>query len=248
MQWMVISMDKWEPVFVDDYDYRTPTNIFKHIRDAVQKKNESWDFFFASDRGFGKSASAMSLALMLDPNFSIRNWCFKSEDYINKIMSPQKKGTVIVFDEVGTAQSGSNRKWQDDGAHELADVAQVNRTDGIITIGTSLQLGRAEKRLRAGFRVLIAPTVKMSNRDTGGKGLAIDCELRVRDVDVFRDTVRFKLWRYQDGGRIKFVRLFHPPVDMWNAYQTHRMNFLDDLKESMSHSKDDSATAKALLG
>jgi len=230
-------IDEWKPVFASDYDYVTPFNLFAHIKHAVRMRNESWDFFFASDRGFGKSASAMSLALMLDPNFSIDNWCFTSEKYIDLITSPQKKGTVVVFDEVGTAQSGSNRKWNDESAHALADIAQVNRTDGVITIGTSLQLDRTEKRLRAGFRVIVAPTIKLSNVETGGKGLAIDCEFRVRDVDVFKDDVRYKLFRYQEGGRIKFVRLFHPPTAMWRAYQVHRADFLDDLKASMAEAK-----------
>ena len=223
-------MTDWKPLFVKDYQFHSnPFNIFDFVRDAVIRRNESIDFFLAADRGMGKSASAMSLAMMLDPNFKVEHWCFTQDRFIELITSHQPKGTVIVFDDVGTAEGSSSRKWQKDEAHDLADIMQVNRTDGIITIGTSLQLGRMELRLRAGFRVLCQPVRKLTAQETGN-GMAIDTEMRLRTVDVFDDTVRYKLWRYSPGGRVKFVRLFHPPVGIWNKYQLIRKEFLEGVK------------------
>ena len=222
-------MTGWTPLFKSDFRFSQPFNIFEFVRDAVIRRNESIDFFLAADRGMGKSASAMSLAMMLDPNFKVEHWCFTQDRFIELITSHQPKGTVIVFDDVGTAEGSSSRKWQKDEAHDLADIMQVNRTDGIITIGTSLQLGRMELRLRAGFRVLCQPVRKLTAQETGN-GMAIDTEMRLRTVDVFDDTVRYKLWRYAPGGRVKFVRLFHPPVGIWNKYQVIRKEFLDGVK------------------
>ena len=222
-------MPDWTPLFKTDFRFSQPFNIFEFVRDAVIRRNESIDFFLAADRGMGKSASAMSLAMMLDPNFKVEHWCFTQDRFIELITSHQPKGTVIVFDDVGTAEGSSSRKWQKDEAHDLADIMQVNRTDGIITIGTSLQLGRMELRLRAGFRVLCQPVRKLTAQETGN-GMAIDTEMRLRTVDVFDDTVRYKLWRYAPGGRVKFVRLFHPPVGIWNKYQLIRKEFLEGVK------------------
>lgn len=222
-------MSDWTPLFKSDFRFSQPFNIFDFVRDAVIRRNESIDFFLAADRGMGKSAAAMSLAMMLDPNFKIEHWCFTQDRFIELITSHQPKGTVVVFDDVGTAEGSSSRKWQNDAAHDLADIMQVNRTDGIITIGTSLQLDRMELRLRAGFRVLCQPVRKLTAQETGN-GMAIDTEMRLRTVDVFDDSVRYKLWRYAPGGRVKFVRLFHPPADVWNRYQTVRKEFLDGVK------------------
>jgi hypothetical protein len=222
-------MGDWTPLFKSDFRFSQPFNIFEFVRDAVIRRNESIDFFLAADRGMGKSASAMSLAMMLDPNFRVEHWCFTQDRFIELITSHQPKGTVIVFDDVGTAEGSSSRKWQKDEAHDLADIMQVNRTDGIITVGTSLQLGRMELRLRAGFRVLCQPIRKLTAQETGN-GMAIDTEMRLRTVDVFDDTVRYKLWRYAPGGRVKYVRLFHPPAVIWNRYQVIRKEFLDGVK------------------
>lgn len=222
-------MTGWKPLFKDDFRFSQPFNIFEFVRDAVIRRNESIDFFLAADRGMGKSASAMSLAMMLDPNFKVEHWCFTQDRFIELITSHQPKGTVVVFDDVGTSEGSSSRKWQNDAAHDLADIMQVNRTDGIITIGTSLQLGRMELRLRAGFRVLCQPVRKLTAQETGN-GMAIDTEMRLRTVDVFDDSIRYKLWRYAPGGRVKYVRLFHPPVEIWNRYQVVRKEFLDGVK------------------
>ena len=217
----------WEPIFKEDYPYLTHNqDIFKYIRDQVVKKSESWDFFIAQQRGMGKSTIAISLAKMLDPNFSINNICFTVDDFADILTSGLAKGSVIVFDDMGTSQGGSSRKWQAKGVHELADLMQLNRTDGLITIGTSIELERSEKRLRSGFRCLISPTNKLADR----RGLAIDVELRVKEIDVFSDHNIFKLWRYTEGGRVKFIRLYHPDALFWTEYQIMRANYLSSLK------------------
>jgi len=225
---------QWEPLFASDYGFTKPWNMFDFVRDAVVKRNESYDFFIAGGRGFGKSASAMSLAMMLDPGFTLDHWCFTTDKFLDIITTKQIKGTVVVWDEIGTQKSGSSRKWQIKEAHDLADIVQVNRTDGLIIIGNSLELSRGEKRFRAGYRVLIDPVRKLSNQDTGNKGLAIDTEMRVKHVDVFKDETRYKLWRYAaNNGRIKYIRLYHPPVGIWQEYQKMRLDFLQDIKDKV---------------
>ncbi len=74
---------------------------------------------------------------------------------------------------------------------------------------------------------------KLSNQETG-HGLAIDVEMRVKHTDVFEDATRYKLWRYAaNGGRIKYIRLYHPPVGIWQEYQKMRLDFLQDIKKKI---------------
>lgn len=221
---------KWVPLFKDDYQFHyRPFNIFSFVRNAVVNKNESWDWFVSGDRGMGKSATAMSLAMMLDPHFVLDHWCFTADHFIDLITSHHPKGTCIVYDDAGTSEGSSSRKWQKEGSHDLADQMQLNRTDGIITIATSLQMSRVELRLRAGFKVLCQPIQKLTAQETGS-GMAIDVEMRLRSVDVFDDSIRYKLWRYCPSGRIKRIRLFHPPADIWRQYQVVRKDFLEGIK------------------
>jgi hypothetical protein len=87
-----------------------------------------------------------------------------------------------------------------------------------------------ELRLREGFKILCQPMRKLTAQQTGS-GMAIDVEMRLRTVDVFDNgSVRYKLWRYCPGGRIKNIRLFHPPKNMWREYQLVRKDFLEHLK------------------
>lgn len=223
---------KWNPIFKTGFPHLNGvlTDPFAYFRNAVVKRNESWDIFIAQDRGAGKSATAMGMALMVDPHFTIDHWCFTTERFIELITTPQRKGTVVVFDDMGTQGGGSSRKWNQEGAHDLADIMQLNRTDGIITIGTSLELARSELRFRRGFKVLVSPEKKLSTEDTHGRGLATLVDLRIKSTDVFNDEVRYKLMRYAPGGRIKRVVVPHPPVDLWLKYQGIRDKFLADLK------------------
>jgi hypothetical protein len=233
-----MSTKTWNPLFASDYGFTKPWNMFNFVRDAVVKRNESYDFFLAGGRGFGKSASAMSLAMMLDPDFTLDHWCFTTDKFLDLITTRQRPGTTIVWDEIGTQKSGSSRKWQIKEAHDLADIVQVNRTDGLIIIGTSIELSRGEKRFRSGYRVLADPVRKLSNQETG-HGLAIDVEMRVKHTDVFEDETRYKLWRYASGGRIKYIRLYHPPVGIWQDYQGMRLDFLHDIKKKIMYGDDD---------
>lgn len=218
-------------LFAKDHRYNKQFDIFEFIRYSVIHYNESFDIFIAGLRGTGKSTVAYACAMLIDPYFDTDRWVFKSEKYLEIITTPQRKGTVVVFDEVGTQKSGSSRKWQKDDAHDLADITQVNRTDGIITIGTSLEHSRGEKRFRTGFRVIVQPIKKVTNMETHGNGMAIDVEIRVNEYDVFNNMVYRKLFRYAPGGRIKHVRLYHPPVDKWMEYQKHRADFLTSIKK-----------------
>jgi predicted transcriptional regulator len=220
-------------------------NIFRKIRNDVVYQNESWDIFIAQKRGAGKSAIATRLAMMLDPNFSMDHVCFTVSKFVHLLTSRLQPGTVLVFDDLGTQKGGSSRKWQKKESQDLADIMQLNRTDGIITIATSLELERGEKRMRAGFALMADPGKKLSNADTGGHGLASRIILRKKITDVFDGTTHWQYWRYAAGGRIVAIDVSHPPSDFWmGEYKAERDKFLHDIKEDRKDEIESEITPK----
>ncbi|NIA12236.1 MAG: hypothetical protein GWP10_21590 [Nitrospiraceae bacterium] len=230
----------YHPTFRHDFMLDRNTDIFKRIRWNVVVRNESWDIFIAQRRGAGKSTVAIRLALLLDPYFTLDHICFTVSKFVGLLTSRQRPGTVIVFDDLGTQEGGSSRKWQKQEAQDLADIMQLNRTDGIITIATSLELERGEKRLRAGFSLMVDPGEKLSDVETGGRGLASRIRMRQKVVDVYSGKVRWQYLRYTSGGRIVAIDISHPPADFWvGEYQTMRNEFLDSIKEHRKDGIDD---------
>ena len=222
----------YSPTFASDFKIQHKFNIFQQIRNDVVKRNESWDIFIAQKRGAGKSAMALRMALLLDPHFSLNKVCFTVSDFVDTITTRQTPGTVVIFDDLGTQEGGSSRKWQKREAHDLADIMQLNRTDGIITIATSLELDRGEKRLRAGFGLLVDPGTKLSSAETHGHGLASRIIMRQKITDVFDGTTFWQYWRYAGGGRIVAIDISHPPAELWKAYRVKRDEFLAQVKHA----------------
>lgn len=224
----------WSPAFKGNHAYETEKfDIIGHIHNSVVKKSESWDILLTGPKGDGKSTAAMSFAMMLDPNFTLENWCFTSAKFTDLISSNHPPGTTIVFDDAGVSDASSSRRWASKGSHELADIIQMARTDRLIIIMTTIQASRIELRLRDSFKVLVQPRRKLTSAQNGGRGLAVECNLRFREIDVFRNEVTYKYPRYISGGRVTSVIMKHPDKYTWHEYQIIRQARLDDVKAQM---------------
>jgi len=236
----------YNPTFASDFGIKKTLNLFAQIRNDVVLRNESWDIFIAQKRGAGKSTVAISLARLLDPHFTLDHVCFTVDKFIGLLTSRLPPGTVLVFDDLGTQEGGSSRRWQKKEAHDLADIMQLNRTDGLITIATSLELERGEKRLRAGFGLLADPGNKLSDEDTRGHGLASRIILRKKRTDVFDGTTRWQYWRYATGGRIVAIDISHPPAALWRDYIAMRTEFLQRVKKMHKDEEAKQTTTKGI--
>lgn len=233
-----ILMADWEPLFPGDYGLNRAINLFGYIRHQVMKRNEAWDFFLYAMRGKAKSSTSLSLAMLLDPNFDLSRWCFTVDKWLEVTRlaaSTHARGWVIVQDEMGTQKSMSSQSWWSQESKDAADIHQMNRTDGIINIATSLEIGRVNNRMRSQYKVIVFPERKLSNKETGGKGMAVDVILRIVEQNPFEDdekkSFERRYPRYSDGGRIVRVRIPHPPADMWNAYSKERADFLTLIRD-----------------
>lgn len=223
----------WEPLIPENYHLDAIPDIFHEVRDRVWRLNESWDILIFAPRGASKSTVGLSLAYHIDPKFSLNNWAFKMEDRL-RLEAELSPGSVLVSDEMGTQLSGSSHEYQKKENKELADQVQLNRVNRIVHIDITLDPGRIINRVRATYALLVYPLRKLSDKDTGGRGLATECIVRTVQMIPFSnssDPYNRKYWRYTEWGRISRVILFHPPADIWQQYSKMRNDFQDELNK-----------------
>lgn len=238
--------DEWNPIFKDDFTLNFETDPINFIRYNVFKRNEAWDNRILGFRGGGKSTVGLSALLLYNPKLINKNpstvlkkcWCFTTEDR-NKKKDKLRRGDVLVTDEQGTRISGSSYKYLNAENQMLADSKQLDRVDGVLEIGITLDEMRVIKRVRNIYRVDIFPETKLSNEENKNNGMGIDCIIRELKENPFsnHDNDRFipKYFNYSDAGRISRITLPLPPVDLWNEYMILRKEFKEILdSEEMS--------------
>lgn len=71
--------------------------------------NKSFICIVVGDSGDGKSWSVMKMAEIIDPKFTIDNVVFSAKEYMAALDRITRKGTVIIWDEVGIGANA--RKW-----------------------------------------------------------------------------------------------------------------------------------------
>lgn len=232
--------DEWNPAFESDFEFGFQVNPISYMRHQVFRMNESWDSRILGFRGNGKSTVGASLCLLFNPKLLDmspkkaldRCWCFTTEERMEK-KSKLRRGDVLCTDEQGTRKSGSSHKWQKEENQMLADSRQLDRVDGVMEIGITLDENRVINRIRNIYRVDIFPETKLSNNQNKGNGLAIDCIFREIVENPFSrtDSERFRsqYFKYADGGRITRATIPLPPEDFWNEYMIRRKEFKESL-------------------
>ena len=108
------------------------------VRYRVLEKD--FDFVTVVDgrEGSGKSVCALQMGAYLDPNFSLDNVVFTSEEFIKKIKDPKnKKGACIVLDEAFNA------------INSRASMTEVNRSMGAVA---------TEMRQKNLFVIIVLPS------------------------------------------------------------------------------------------
>ncbi len=76
------------------------------VKKRVLTKDRDWVMVVDGEEGVGKSVLAQQIAKYLDPNFTIDNITFNSDDFLKMVKNPKtKKGTAIILDEAFSAVS-----------------------------------------------------------------------------------------------------------------------------------------------
>lgn len=219
---------KKEPEINDVFD------IFKVIRYKVLYCNESWDILCTGQKGVGKSSTMLTLALLVDPYFSLNRWAFTTEELMNMRKSATP-GNAIVSDEMGTQAALSSQNWMKKESKEAVDMHQLDRTERVINIATTLDVGRINNRIRTQYKILVNVDKKLTDKDTGGNGLGTSCVIRFIEEDPFAknsyEQFKRKYFRDKYGRRLSRVIIPHPPADIFKNYSTMRNEFQERLRQ-----------------
>ncbi len=96
------------------------------VKKRVLTKDRDWVCVIDGEEGSGKSVLAQQIAKFLDPNFTIDNIVFNSDDFLKIIKDPKtKKGSAIVLDEAFSA------------ANSRSSLTEVNRS--MIGVATEMR-------------------------------------------------------------------------------------------------------------
>ena len=129
---------KLKPLKVDYFIDNIMRNNLDEVRYRVLEKDFDFVTIVDGREGSGKSVLAQQLGAYLDPNFSLDNIVFTSEDFIKKIKDPKvKKGSCILLDEAFNA------------INSRASMSEVNRSMGAIA---------TEMRQKNLFIIIVLPS------------------------------------------------------------------------------------------
>jgi len=144
------------------------------VRERVLKKDRDFVAVYDGEEGVGKSVLAQQHAVILDPNFTIDNIVFTSDQFIKKIKDPNtKKGTCVVLDEAfSSANSRGSLSEVNRSMVGLATEMRQKNLFVLLVLPSFFDLDRyfALWRCRALFHVYFTPAEErhyvVFNKDT----------------------------------------------------------------------------------
>jgi hypothetical protein len=248
--WSEIWHPMWEPVYKEDLKLNSGYDFLKTIVNRVKDYNESYDITVVGDRGLGKSAFGLGMAILLNKyfngpksQFDISRVCFSVDEWA-AVCGNIKGGGVVILDEIGTSGSLSSRESMSKGNRAASDIIQLMRTDRIITIYISTDRDRIDKRVRQLTSVMSTPLAKLSNVDTNGFGLAVEADVKFRRTRPANESFVNKHTdddsgylqhevmplSYASRGNIYSIVIPHAPEALWDQYEIKRANKLEEVR------------------
>ncbi|PYB68147.1 hypothetical protein DMB44_05350 [Thermoplasma sp. Kam2015] len=111
---------------------------------------------FIGQPGSGKSYGALSLAYLVDRNFTVDNVVFSIPEFLKILNSRPPPGTVIVFDEAG--QGIDSQEWQSKELILFGKVSETMRYRNLIVFYTVPSLPSITKRSRELIQLVLEAT------------------------------------------------------------------------------------------
>lgn len=207
--------------------------IAQLMHDRVHKHNKNVLAIFVGETGSGKSYMALRLAEILDPDFDINRVCFDTENFLTILKNgietgTLKKGSVVLYDEIGI--SHSNRNFYESVNKALNFVFQGFRRENLITFMTVPKIKFVDLQTRELMHYLITPK-KIDKKLSICYGTAYVVE---QNPLLFGDemTVRKMLIDGPDGEGIFSVTQFGltlPSEKLRLEYEEKKKEFMWDL-------------------
>lgn len=202
----------------------------------VQPNNTKWLYDWFKDRinhnmnvlalyvggtGSGKSYSALSTALMWDPDFPVENIVFNVKDFM-ATMANMHKGDVIVFDDAGLGVSAKD--WRDQQVRIFGKVVQSFRYKNLITLMTTPDLTFIETTSRKLLNILFQAS-ELQQGLFYPKIPYTPKNYTLRNINTF-----FAYPRYvYNGVKYKATKIHFPliPEKIADAYESRKAEFIE---------------------
>lgn len=208
-----------------------------YIRQRI-RKNRNMIISVNGPTGSGKSYASLYLGLrlgeLMGTNFSIKdNVDFSFSKLLQKMNLPENKkpGTVFVFEEVGSVDSGASAKqWQSKQNLFFNSFIQTARSRNQILIFNCPQFSFLEKSSRQ----LVHCQLSMTGIDTKKKVSYGKPFMLQSNSITGKQYFKYLRFNYQ-GTKHKFQQMIFqlPPKDIISEYESEKQKYLDELNKKI---------------
>jgi len=182
-----------------------------YILRMVRDEEQNFILVVCGKQGSGKSSFSLAIAEELSPNFSRKNICYTSRDFLAKLDDPDlKTGDVIVWEEVGLGHS--NLDWYTVTNQTVNSVLQSFRDQHLITIMNLPLFKLMDPRSRGLIHAYVTTRIDRANKHVVGK-------FRFVNTNPISGKIYRQRPRMYGGKKIGHVRTYLPSKELWTAYK-----------------------------
>jgi len=187
-----------------------------------QRKNALVSIF--GEPGSGKSLSAITLAKLIDDDFSLDFLVFSPEDFL-KVLDQAERGDVVIFDEAGVGLPA--REWQSLQNKLLGYVLQTFRYQNICVIFTTPHVSYIDKQVRHLVNYSGVALGYDSSKD------AFLTRWYVRQNNPFSDTPQYEPFAlFEDGKKVELGDVHVPfPHELVDEYEKKARKRKSDIRK-----------------
>lgn len=199
-----------------------PLGFVTHLKRRI-RHNKNNIVIFVGQTGSGKSYSALRLAEMLDPTFSVERCLFKAEDFVEMVENHSlPKGSVLLWDEVGLSMDARN--FQSIGNKLVAYVLESFRYMNLTLILSVPSLSFCDVKLRKLVHFIIE-TQRIDHKKmmVACKVLMIRHYARDQGGKIYQQFLRRK------GLKLSTTWFNHPSQKLADAYEKKKDIFMKQL-------------------
>lgn len=214
-------------------DFDKEAWIANQIATRVRERNLNAICIFVGPTGAGKSYSALRLAELIDPSFSMKRVVFRATEFLDLINDPSViKGNVVFWDEMGLGMPA--RDWQSVFNRSIGFVLQSFRFKNLILLMTVPDQSFIDSQARRLFHYFFeCIAVHHAQEVVVAKPFIVDHNARFD-----KDYLKYPVVSRPDGPeKIGSIQFRKPSDGMRAAYEKHRQGFMDayyrELRESL---------------
>jgi len=215
--------------------------IRRKIWERMNLKNEHFMGAIVGREGHGKSLSAISIARMVDPQFTADSVFFDPQNLIETFDSAEYgQGRMIILDEAGVGMG--NRSWYEKEQILLNQVLQTVRDENMGVLFTLPRLEELDSQTEGRLHALIE---MLGVADDGSHASA-----KWKNVSMSRDGrgKEYKKYpRFQINGakrKIREIAVGPPPETVEETYEQQKAAFKQELYEEAVEAYDDGGEEK----